>query len=128
MPAGKKILEETKQMIAQDYLAGMKQSKIAEKYDISAAAVSMLLSRMKMSELKEKEPVPAATETSSDVVKDDNTLHSNNSKILSVCQENLDRAAKDLLGIYERMSPEEQRAWDLGEVFGSISRALGEFV
>lgn len=97
--------------------------------DEIAAETGIAKNALGMNKAKEKEPVPVAAETSSEVVKDDtNSLHPNNSRILSVCQENLDRAAKDMLSMYERMTPEEKRAWDLGEIFGSISRALGEFV
>lgn len=59
------ISEETKQAVAIDYLAGMAQNKIADKHSISAGSVSRIVSEMKMSDLKEKEPTPAPTETSS---------------------------------------------------------------
>lgn len=61
------LSDETKQAIALDYLAGMSQSKIAEKYGITASTVCKLVSKMKMSEIKEKEPVAAATATDSAV-------------------------------------------------------------
>ena len=57
----------TKQAIALDYLAGMSQSKIAEKHGINASTACKLVSKMKMSEIKEKEPAAAATATDSDV-------------------------------------------------------------
>ena len=58
------ISEETKQAVAIDYLAGMTQNKIADKHSISTGSVSRIVSEMKMSDLKEKEPAPAETETS----------------------------------------------------------------
>lgn len=61
------LSDETKQAIALDYLAGMSQSEIAEKYGINASTVCKLVSKMKMSEIKEKEPAAAATATDSDV-------------------------------------------------------------
>lgn len=72
------ISEETKQAVAIDYLAGMAQNKIADKYSISAGSVSRIVSEMKMSDLKEKEPTAAATATSSVSSKDENSLaHTN---------------------------------------------------
>lgn len=72
------LSDETKQAIALDYLAGMSQSKIAEKYGITASTVCKLVSKMKMSEIKEKEPTAAATATSSVSSKDENNLaHTN---------------------------------------------------
>lgn len=115
------------------------RNELAKRFNVAPATVSKVLRaagvRVKGmqydtgSPKKEKEPAPAATETSSEiVVNDDKTLQDNNSRLLEICQENIDRAVKDMLLIYDNMAPEEQRAWNLGEVFGSISRVRGEFV
>ena len=115
------LSDETKQAIALDYLAGMSQSEIAEKYGINASTVCKLVSKMKMSEIKEKEPAAAATATDSDV----NTLQVQDTTSTAECQA-LEAARKKLLAIYETLSPEECRAWELGEVYAEITRGLKE--
>lgn len=71
-----------------------------------------------------KEPAPAPTETSS-VINDDN--------INSLCDKNntkttesqaLESARQKLLAIYETLTPEETRAWELGEVYAEIVRGI----
>lgn len=115
------LSDETKQAIALDYLAGMSQSKIAEKHGINASTVCKLVSKMKMSEIKEKEPAAAATATDSDV----KTLQVQDTTSTAECQA-LEAARKKLLAIYETLSPEECRAWELGEVYAEVVRGLGE--
>lgn len=63
----KVIPEETRQGVAADYLAGMFPKEIKDKYNIGLASVYNIINSMKISELTEKEPAPAATETDSDV-------------------------------------------------------------
>ena len=76
-----------------------------------------------------KEPAPAPTETSS-VINDDN--------INSLCDKNntkttesqaLESVKQKLLAIYETLTPEEIRAWDLGEVYAETVRGIsgGEY-
>ena len=51
-----------------------------------------------------------------------------NSRIIKVCETELTYAEKGMLGIYSKLSEAEKRAWDLGEIFGGLMRARGEFV
>ena len=68
------LSDETKQAIALDYLAGMPQNAIADKHNVNAPTVSKIVSNMKMSEIKEKEPAAAGTATDSK----ENISHENN--------------------------------------------------
>lgn len=74
--------------------------------------------------ITKKEPAPAPTETSS-VINDDN--------INSICDKNntkttesqaLESARQKLLAIYETLTPEETRAWEIGEVYAEIVRGI----
>ena len=60
-----RIPDETRHAVATDYLAGMQTTKIADKHNISVVSVYNIIDEVKMSDLKEKEPTPAPTETSS---------------------------------------------------------------
>ena len=74
--------------------------------------------------LKETEPAPAVTGTSSEVsVKEDtDNIHLDDSTKEHICQayETADEACANMLTIYEGMSECEQRAFDIGEVYGKI--------
>lgn len=73
--------------------------------------------------IKENEPAPAATGTSSEVVsKDTNSTHLDDSTLLDICQayETADEACSNILTVYEGMSECEQRAFDIGEAYGKI--------
>ena len=72
--------------------------------------------------LKENEPAPAATGTSSEVSKDTNSTHLDDSTKEQICQayETADKACTDIIDIYEGMSACERRAFDIGEVYGKI--------
>lgn len=73
--------------------------------------------------LKENELAPAATGTSSEVVsKDTNSTHLDDSTKAAICQayDTADKACTDILDIYGEMSKREQRAFDIGEVYGKI--------
>ena len=73
--------------------------------------------------LRENEPAPAATGTSSEVVsKDTDNIHLDNSTKEQICQayETADKACTDILDIYGEMSEREHRAFDIGEAYGKI--------
>ena len=76
------IPEETKQDIARDYLEGMRQTEIADKYGITNSTVCKIVGQMKMSEIKEKEPAAAATATDSE----EKTVHVKDSTISAESQ------------------------------------------
>ena len=68
------------------------------------------------------ELAPAATGTSSEVSKDTNSTHLDDSTKSDICQayDTADKACADILDIYEGMSACERRAFDIGEVYGKI--------
>lgn len=74
--------------------------------------------------LKENEPAPVATGTSSEVsVKEDtDNIQFNGSTKEQICQayKTADEACSNILTVYEGMSECEQRAFDIGEVYGKI--------
>jgi transposase len=119
----KAIPEETRQGVATDYLAGMSPKEIKDKYNIGESTVYNIISSMKMSELTEKEPAPAATETDSQKSRLDPMYNDTTSSAESQA---LEAARKKLLAIYETLTPEETRAWELGEVYAEVVRGLGE--
>ena len=73
--------------------------------------------------LKENEPALSANSTSSEVVsKDTDNIHLDDSTKEQICQayNTADEACANMLTIYEGMSECEQRAFDIGEVYGKI--------
>ena len=72
--------------------------------------------------IKETEPAPAATGTSSEVSKDTDNIQIDDSTKEQICQayDTADKACADILDIYEGMSACERRAFDIGEVYGKI--------
>ena len=72
--------------------------------------------------ITKNEPAPAATGTSSEVSKDTDSTHLDDSTKEQICQayETADKACTDILDIYGEMSEREQRVFDIGEVYGKI--------
>lgn len=74
--------------------------------------------------LKENEPAPAATGTSSEVSakEDTDNIQFNGSTKEQICQvyDTVDEACTDIIDIYEGMPACERRAFDIGEVYGKI--------
>lgn len=70
--------------------------------------------------LRENEPAPAATGTSS--TKKENTFQIDDSTKEQICQayKTADEACSNILTVYEGMSECEQRAFDIGEAYGKI--------
>lgn len=70
--------------------------------------------------IKENEPALSANSTSS--TKKENTFQIDDSTKEQICQayDTADKACTDILNIYEGMSECEQRAFDIGEVYGKI--------
>lgn len=115
---GKRAVVTTKlrQAIIEWYQSGHSEAKTARKFGVSQSTVHRIVT-----EAKEKEPAAAATATDSDV----NTLQVQDTTSTAECQA-LEAARKKLLAIYETLSPEECRAWELGEVYAEITRGLKE--
>lgn len=72
--------------------------------------------------LKENEPAPAVTDTSSEVSKDTDNIQIDDSTKSDICQayKTADEACSNILTVYEGMSECEQRAFDIGEAYGKI--------
>lgn len=73
--------------------------------------------------IKENEPALSANSTSSEVSKDTGLiLHLDNSTKEQICQayKTADEACSNILTVYEGMSECEQRAFNIGEVYGKI--------
>ncbi len=72
--------------------------------------------------IKENEPAPAATGTSSEILKNINSTHLDDSTKEQICQayKTADEACSNILTVYEGMSECEQRAFDIGEAYGKI--------
>lgn len=96
-----------------------KSAQINEDFD---QAINEMIAETK------KEPAPAATDTSSVINDNINSLYPNDNIDLAVCQDALEYAKRDMLSIYNSMTEAEQHAWDLGEVFANLMRARGQFV
>lgn len=73
-------------------------------------------------EYMKTEPAPAATDTSSEILKNINSTHLDDSTKEQICQayDTADKACADILDIYEGMPACERRAFDIGEVYGKI--------
>ncbi|MBP3796722.1 MAG: hypothetical protein J6I46_02960 [Ruminococcus sp.] len=71
---------------------------------------------------KEKEPAPAKTETSPK----ENYITNYNDTTKFAESQALESAKAKLLAIYETLTPEECRAWELGEVYAEVVRGCGE--
>lgn len=80
------------------------------------------VNRAVMHYLKENEPAPAATGTSSEILKNINSTHLDDSTKEQICQayKTADEACSNILTVYEGMSECEQRAFDIGEAYGKI--------
>lgn len=99
---------------------GMSYREIAEKLGMKESTVGYYL--------KKKESAQAATCTDSEaVIGNDNTnsLCLNDTTNRAESQA-LEAAKKKLLEIYETLTPEECRAWELGEVYAEVVRGCGE--
>lgn len=77
-----------------------------------------------LTEYIKNEPALSANSTSSEVsVKEDtDNIHLDDSTKEQICQayETADEACSNILAVYEGMSECEQRAFDIGEVYGKI--------
>lgn len=68
------------------------------------------------------EPALSANSTSSEVSKDTDNIHIDNSTKEQICQayKTADEACSNIITVYEGMSECEQRAFDIGEAYGKI--------
>lgn len=72
--------------------------------------------------IKESEPALSANSTSSEILKNINSTHLDDSTKEQICQayDTVDEACADIIDIYETMSEREHRAFNIGEVYGKI--------
>lgn len=68
------------------------------------------------------EPALSANSTSSEILKNINSTHLDDSTKEQICQayDTVDEACADIIDIYETMSEREHRAFNIGEVYGKI--------
>ena len=68
------------------------------------------------------EPALSANSTSSEILKNINSTHLDDSTKEHICQayKTADEACSNILTVYEGMSECEQRAFDIGEAYGKI--------
>lgn len=111
----KTISEQTKQAVVEWYQSGHTEKMCAKKFGISPASAHRIIAAA-----KEKEPTPAEAETSS------KGNYTNNDTTKSAESQALESAKAKLLAIYETLTPEECRAWELGEVYAEVVRGCGE--
>jgi transposase-like protein len=114
---GRPISEQTRQAIVEWYQSGHPVSQTAKKFGVDPKTVKKAVGLLP----KEKEPATAATAADSEenIVQVQDTTKTAESQAL--------KAAKaKLLAIYETLSPEECRAWEMGEVYAEVVRGCGE--
>lgn len=72
--------------------------------------------------LKENELALSANSTSSEILKNINSTHLDDSTKEQICQayDTIDEACGDIIDIYEVMSEREHRAFNIGEAYGKI--------
>lgn len=73
-------------------------------------------------EYMKTEPALSANSTSSEILKNINSTHLDDSTKEQICQayKTADEACEDIIDIYEVMSEREHRAFDIGEAYGKI--------
>lgn len=73
-------------------------------------------------EYMKTEPALSANSTSSEILKNINSTHLDDSTKEQICQayDTVDEACADIIDIYEVMSEREHRAFDIGEAYGKI--------
>lgn len=128
---------------------GKTHKEIADELDIGTATVSRYLHKDKPSKINEdfdkavnemiaeakKEPALAATDTSSTSENKDSLYPNDNTDELKsqepepeMCPEWLLATTEDMLFIYNSMTEAEQRAWDLGQIYGRIAHERARYV
>ncbi len=124
---GRKALSaELKWAVLEWYKMGNSEGKTAKKFGISESSVHRIITAA-----KEKEPDLRKQNGTKKV--DTNVKFTDNGKsqtkgVIRTAGERqaLEQAKKKLLAIYETLSPEETRAWEMDEVYAEVVRGLGE--
>lgn len=113
------LLEKAKELRRE----GLSCAKIADQLSINRKTVEYHLRKAKTEQI-EKEPAPVAADTDSEVRNSPNISTSDSTTKMTESQA-LEAAKKKLLEIYETLTPEECRAWELGEVYAEVVRGCG---
>lgn len=105
----KAISETTKKAVIEWYQSGHSEKQCAKKFGISPASAHRIIAGA-------KEKGPAAAEAKTEPKK---------KAVIPTAEKQALKSAKDkMLAIYETLTPEETRAWEMGEVYAEIVRGL----
>lgn len=105
----KAISETTKKAVIEWYQSGHSEKQCAKKFGISPASAHRIIAGA-------KEKRPAAAEAKTEPKK---------KTVIPTAEKQALKSAKDkMLAIYETLTPEETRAWEMGEVYAEIVRGL----
>lgn len=105
----KAISETTKKAVIEWYQSGHSEKQCAKKFGISPASAHRIIAGA-------KEKKPAAAEAKTEPKK---------KTVIPTAEKQALKSAKDkMLAIYETLTPEETRAWEMGEVYAEIVRGL----
>ena len=105
----KAISETTKKAVIEWYQSGHTEKQCAKKFGISPASAHRIIAGA-----KEKEPAAAEAKT-----------EPKKKAVIPTAEKQALKSAKDkMLAIYETLTPEETRAWEMGEVYAEIVRGL----
>ena len=114
------ITPELRKAVIEWHMSGHTERQSAIKFGVSQSTVHRIVT-----EAKEKEPAAVAPATDSKKEKPI-MIFDTNDTTSSAENQALEAAKKKLLAIYETLTPEETRAWELGEVYAEITRGLKE--
>lgn len=105
----KAISETTKKAVIEWYQSGHSEKQCAKKFGISPASAHRIIAGA-----KEKGPAVAEAKTEPE-----------KKTLIPTAEKQALKSAKDkMLAIYETLTPEETRAWEMGEVYAEIVRGL----
>lgn len=105
----KTISETTKKAVIEWYQSGHNEKQCAKKFGISPASAHRIIAGA-------KEKGSAAAEAKTEPKK---------KAVIPTAEKQALKSAKDkMLAIYETLTPEETRAWEMGEVYAEIVRGL----
>lgn len=131
----KAISETTKKAVIEWYQSGHSEKQCAKKFGISSSSAHRIIAGA-----KEKEPATAEAKTDEEAIEKSKVVTANEKRIsegqppidedikadiLTQKEKQALKSAKDkMLAIYETLTSEETRAWEMGEVYAEIVRGL----
>jgi hypothetical protein len=119
----KAISETTKKAVIEWYQSGHSEKQCAKKFGISPASAHRIIAGAKEkgsaaaeAKTEPEKKQPAAAEAKTEPKK---------KAVIPTAEKQALKSAKDkMLAIYETLTPEETRAWEMGEVYAEIVRGL----